>query len=149
VCLTTEDVINSKGVKGMQLLDTFSNGNVMIFKTTEPIKVYRVYGSTKPGAIKSNYFMFEKPVSKSQVEVDYALGYYDKVEGINKPFQDYDRVVEVEVPSGVYVHMGYAAKQSDRYKGGATQFWIEDDVINSPAFDWDALEQQAQPLPQY
>jgi hypothetical protein len=43
--------------------------------------------------------------------------------------------------------MGIAGKQTDRYRGGATQIWLEDDVIrdlaDGDAFDWDLLEQQA------
>ena len=148
--LTTDDVLTSKGMTGKMVLETFANGNVMIFKTVEPIKVYRVYGSADPTKIKSNYFMYEKPYSKTQVEVDYALGFFDKTTGTNKPFQNYDRVVEVEIPSGVYVHMGYAAKQTDRYRGGATQIWLEEDLINDTnLFDWATIEQQAELLPQF
>ncbi len=61
-----------------------------------------------------------------------------------------DRIVEVEIPAGVYVHMGYAAKQTERYRGGATQIWLEDELINnSNYFDWNALAQQAELLPQF
>ena len=145
--LTTDEIVNIKGRTGKQVLDTFANCNVMVFKTVEPIKAYRVYGSKEVGAIKSNFFMYEKPYSKTQAEVDYALG--SLKDGVNKPFQDYDRIVEVEIPAGVYVHMGYAAKQNERYRGGATQIWLEDDIINSSAFDWTLLDQQAELLPQF
>ena len=62
-------------------------------EATEPIKAYRVYGSADPTKIKANYFMYEKPVSKTQVAVDYALGRLDG--GVNTPFQDYDRIVVI------------------------------------------------------
>ena len=146
--LSTDEVLTSKGMTGKMVLETFASGNVMVFKTVEPIKVYRVYDSTKLDAVKSNYFMYEKPYSKTQVEVDYALGSLKG--GVNTPFQNYDRVVEVEIPAGVYVHMGYAAKQTERYRGGATQIWLEDVLINDPAmFDWTSLGQQAELLPQF
>lgn len=148
--LSTDEVLTSKGMTGKMVLETFASGNVMVFKTVEPIKVYRVYGSADPTKIKSNYFMYEKPVSKTQVEVDYALGYKDRITGVQTAFQNYDRIVEVEIPSGVYVHMGYAAKQTERYRGGATQIWLEDALINdSSMFDWSLLEQQAELLPQF
>jgi len=117
------------GLKGgRELLSTFSNSSVTVFKTTEPVKAYRVY--KQGGGKESNYLFFEKPMTRSQVEVDYALG----VNGT--PFQNpYDTWIEVEIPSGQYVYMGYAAPMNGRFKGGGTQFWIEDDVVQS--IDWD------------
>ncbi len=48
------------------------------------------------------------------------------------------------------LNMHYAAKQTDRYRGGATQIWLDDDLINNTGcFDWNALGQQAELLPQY
>lgn len=112
-----------RGWSGKKLLNTFSNSSVIVFKTSEPMKAYRVYDHNK-GGIQSNFFTFDKPRNKSQVEVDLALG--DK----NGPFQpNYDRWVEVEIPKGEYIYMGYAAKQTDKYIGGGTQIWIEDDLV--------------------
>jgi hypothetical protein len=144
----TSDELISDGWTGKRLLSTFSNSSVTVFKTLEPIKAYRVYGTDKIGSVKSNFFMFEKPVSKTQAEVDYALGFLK--DGVQTPFQNYDRIVEVEIPSGVYVYMGIAGKQTDRYRGGATQFWLSDEIIDNPSFfDWDVIEGAGELLPQF
>lgn len=132
-----------RGWSGKKLLSTFSNSSVTVFKTTEPMKVYRVYNGQ--GGPKSNFFTFEKPLNKSQVEADLALG------NQSGPFQNYDRWVEVEIPEGEYVYMGYAAKQTDKYIGGGTQIWIEDDLVNRLGQDgwWDAWATVSKPLPQH
>lgn len=145
--LTTDELV-SDGWTGKRLLSTFSNSSVTVFKTLAPIKAYRVYGTDKIGSVKSNFFMFEKPISKTQAEVDYALGSLKN--GMQTPFQNYDRVVEVEIPSGVYVYMGIAGKQTERYRGGGTQFWLSDEVIDdSTLFDWNLIEASGDILPQF
>lgn len=132
-----------RGWSGKKLLSTFSNSNVTVFRTSEPMKAYRIYNGQ--GGAKSNFFSFEKPLSKSQVEADYALG--------NQigPFQTYDRWTEVEIPSGEYVYMGYAAKQTDKYIGGGTQVWIEDDLVQRLDQEglWNAWEAASKPLLQH
>ncbi|MFD2255905.1 hypothetical protein ACFSSA_04375 [Luteolibacter algae] len=57
-------------------------------------------------------------------------------------------MAEVEIPAGEYVHMGYAAKMTDKAPGGGTQIWLDDDVVNN-AIDWDAAEATARNLPQH
>lgn len=131
------------GWTGKRLLSTFSNSSVTIFKTKEPLKLYRVYDDTR-GA-KGAFLSFEKPVSKTQVEVDLALG------NDNGVFGNYTRWTEVEIPEGEYVYLGYAAKQSDRYRGGGTQVWIEDELIDRLDNQgwWDFWEENSNQLPQF
>ena len=80
--------------------------------------------------------MFEKPVHRTQVEIDYALG--NATEGVllqnTNGSSAYDRYVEVEIPAEVYVHMGIVADQGNQFKGGGTQLWIDDVTRN--AIDW-------------
>ena len=127
---------------GRELLSTFSNASVTVFKTNEPLKVYRVYEDG--GGIRSNFFLFEKPQNLSQVVADQAL--INPATG--QKWQNYNRYIEVEIPSGEYVHMGYVAKMTDNAPGGGTQIWLDDDVVNN-AIDWDAAEATARNLPQH
>jgi hypothetical protein len=89
--------------------------------------------------------MFEKPLHRTQVEVDYALG--KGTEGFFLKNADgssaYDRYVEVEIPEGVYVYMGYAADQGGTFKGGGTQLWIDDTVRDGIEWNvpWNNLPQ--------
>jgi hypothetical protein len=147
--LTTSDLIPNSSYTGHKLLDTFSNSNVSIFKTKQPVKAYRCFSSnpniSEFGA-SGGFLMFEKPIHRNQVEVDYALG--KTTEGFFLKNADgssaYDRYVEVEIPEGVYVYMGYAADQGGIFKGGGTQMWIDDTVRDS--IDWNIPWSE---LPQY
>jgi hypothetical protein len=131
--LTTDNLIPDSSFSGKRLLSTFSNSSVTIFKTKEPVKAYRCF-SSNPNISEygpsGGFLMFERPVHRTQVEVDYALG--KKNEGFFLKNSDgssaYNRYVEVEIPSGVYVYMGHAADQGGSFKGGGTQFWIDDAV---------------------
>lgn len=63
-------------------------------------------------------------------------------------FQNYDRVVELQIPAGEYVYFGYAAKQTDYYRGGGLQIWLPDEVIDDASlFDWNSIETAAEVLP--
>lgn len=90
--------------------------------------------------------MFEKPVHRTQVEVDQALG--TKTGGFILKNDDgssaYDRFVEIEIPSDVYVYMGIVADQGGKFKGGGTQFWVDD--LTRDAINWNVSHQL---LPQH
>jgi hypothetical protein len=138
--LTSGDLIPNSTWQGTKLLDTFSNSNVAIFKTKQPIKVYRCFSSNpniSEWGASGGFLMFERPVHRTQVEVDYALG--TKTEGFFCRNTDgtsaYDRFVEVEIPEGVYVYLGYAADQGGKFKGGGTQLWV-DDIVRNEQIDW-------------
>jgi hypothetical protein len=146
--LTSDDLIPNSGWHGKELLDTFSNSNVSIFKTKQPIKAYRCFSSNpniSPYGASGGFLMFEKPLHRTQVEVDYALG--KGTEGFFLKNADgssaYDRYVEVEIPEGVYVYMGYAADQGGTFKGGGTQLWIDDTVRDGIEWNvpWNNLPQ--------
>lgn len=147
--LTANELIPNSGYSGHRLLDTFSNSNVSVFNTKQPVKAYRCF-SSNPNISEfgpsGGFLMFEKPVHRTQVEVDYALG--KKTEGFFLKNPDgssaYDRYVEVEIPEGVYVYMGYAADQGGNFKGGGTQFWIDDAVRDG--INWNVPWNE---LPQY
>jgi hypothetical protein len=110
---------------GYELLTTFSNQAIICYKTKEATKAYRIFDSNNTVFKESNFLTLEPPISKSQVEADYALG--DAVRG---PFQpNYDKWIEVEIPEGSYVFTGVAGEMSGKYLGGGRQVWIEDDVI--------------------
>ncbi|MFD2255903.1 hypothetical protein ACFSSA_04365 [Luteolibacter algae] len=143
-----DDVPNSSW-KGHRLLSTFSGSTVTVFRTSEPIKAYRCYSSDpviSPFGPSGGFLMYEKPISRSQVEIDYALGnakdglFLKKTDGSSA----YDRFVEIEIPEGSYVYLGYAADQGGRFKGGGTQIWIDDEVRDS--IDWGVVEKN---LPQH
>lgn len=118
----------------------------MLFKTTEPTKVYRVR-SSQDEFLSGNYFSYDLPVHRSQVEVDLALGSNGQTFIETKiPGAKYDQVVEVEIPAGVYVYLGYAADQGGKFKGGGMQMWI-DDVARDKLIEWDRAI--VKPLAQY
>ncbi len=81
--------------------------------------------------------MYEKPLHRSQVEVDYALGVNGKT-FVEDAGQAYDRYIEVKIPAGEYVYLGHVAPMNGRFKGGATQIWLEDDVVDQ--INWDVEE---------
>jgi hypothetical protein len=132
-----------------QALSAFSNSCVTIFKTTQPIKAYRCFSSNpakSPHGPSGGFLMFEKPVHRTQVEVDQALG--TKTGGFILKNDDgssaYDRFVEIEIPSDVYVYMGIVADQGGKFKGGGTQFWVDD--LTRDAINWNVSHQL---LPQH
>ena len=147
--LTSDALIPNSAWKGKTLLSTFSNSNVTIFETTQPIKAYRCFSSnpaiSEYGA-SGGFLMFEKPIHRTQVEIDYALG--NATESFLLKNLDgssaYDRYVEVEIPAGVHVYLGIAADQGGKFKGGGTQFWV--DNVTRDAINWDVPYQE---LPQY
>ncbi len=122
-------------VGGHELMSTFLKTTVSVFKTSEPITVYRVFPSG--GRKASNFVMYEKPLHRSQVEVDYALGVNGKT-FVEDAGQAYDRYIEVKIPAGEYVYLGHVAPMNGRFKGGATQIWLEDDVVDQ--INWDVEE---------
>ena len=124
---------------GKEVLSTFAEGSCTIFKTKEPLKLYRVYKDG--GRLPSNFLMFEKPQGLKQVVADQAL----MNPTTNLPFQEYNRFVEVEIPEGHYVALGYTAKMTNAAPGGGTQIWIDDATID--AIDWQAAEATATVLP--
>lgn len=85
--------------------------------------------------------MYDKPISRTQVEIDQALG--SKNEGFFLKKDDgtsaYDRFVEVEIPAGSYVYLGFAANQGGKFKGGGTQLWVDDKIRDK--IDWDVPKQ--------
>jgi hypothetical protein len=82
--------------------------------------------------LDTNFLTLEPPISKSQVEADYALGTVAK--GSFHP--NYDSWIEVEIPAGNYVFVGVAGPMDGKYVGGGRQVWIEDDVVNGGGIDW-------------
>lgn len=126
-------------VSGKEVLSTFSNGSVTLFKTKEPLKVYRVYKDG--GTLESNFFLFEKPQSLKQAVADQAL--MNPQTGV--PWQNYDRYVEVEIPADQYVYLGYASKMTDTAPGGGTQIWVDDVTVSD--IDWVAAASAATVLP--
>jgi hypothetical protein len=117
---------------GHELLSTFSNQAVICYKTKEPTKAYRIFDSNNTAFRESNFLTLEPPISKAQVEADYALGTV-----ANGPFQpNYDSWIEVEIPTGSYVFTGVAGPMDGKYIGGGRQVWIEDDLVNGGGIDW-------------
>lgn len=109
---------------GRELLSTFHFGAVRIFKTNEPIKIFRTY-KHEPGVLpRSGFFSLEKPENFDQAVLDYAL--IDP--GTNLPWQQYDCVLEIEIPAGKYIYVGEAA-QMGKAPGGGMQVWIDDDTV--------------------
>ena len=90
--------------------------------------------------------MIEKPIHRTQVEVDYALG--NATEGLFLKNSDgssaYDRYVEVEIPEGIHIYLGTVADQGEQFKGGGTQLWLDD--LSRDAINWNVTHQE---LPQY
>ncbi len=117
---------------GHELLSTFSNQAVICYKTKEPMKAYRIFDSNETEFIPSNFLTLEIPISKSQVEADYALGAV--ASGSFQP--NYDSWIEIEIPAGSYVFTGVAGPMDGKYVGGGRQVWIEDDVVNGGGIDW-------------
>jgi hypothetical protein len=115
-------------VSGKEVLSTFANGSVTLFKTKEPLKVYRVYKDG--GTLESNFFLFEKPQSLRQAVADQAL--MNPQTGV--PWQNYDRYVEVVIPADQYVYLGYASKMTNTAPGGGTQIWVDDATVSD--IDW-------------
>ena len=147
--LTTGALIPDSSWTGKKLLSTFSNSNVTIFETTQPIKGYRCFSSNplkSPHGPSGGFLMFEKPIHRTQVEVDYALG--NATEGLFLKNSDgssaYDRYVEVEIPEGIHIYLGTVADQGEQFKGGGTQLWLDD--LSRDAINWNVTHQE---LPQY
>lgn len=111
------------------------NSTVVIFKTEEPITVYRVY-SSDPNISRfgpsGSFLSQDKPISQRQVLADSALGndngaFLQYPAGHPKAGQPaYDRYVEIEIPAGEYIYLGYAGKQTDEFPGGGSQIVIDD-----------------------
>lgn len=83
------------------------------------------------------------PVTKEQAIADLALINPNN----NEVWQEYNSVMEVVLPPGTPIHMGFAAPMG-KAPGGGWQIWLEDEVVdfNNGVIDWLAADAAAKPL---
>jgi len=124
----------------LELLSTFRAGAVRIFKTTEPIKLYRTYKYEDGVLPRSGFFSLDKPENFKQAVSDYAL----VNPATSGPWQEYDSVLEIEVPAGHYMYLGEAASMAWA-PGGGMQVWLPDEAVDD--LPWEQAASAAWPLP--
>ena len=112
--------MTQKGPLPQFVADTFRSATYVETVTTKPTTLYRVYGGS--ASQLGGYWTTTKPTGPVQSIIDSAL---NPVWGNNAT-----KVVEIEVPKGVRLYQGQAAKQGGLMGGGNQVVFPRDVKIN-------------------